>query len=273
MTVEEALKQSGMTDEQIKGLDARALQGFTTILNTAATAEQQAQKAREDAERAQRAQQDMYRTEIAPALDGWANEKATMEAQLAFYRTQAEQAKSNGFVPKDAPGFTPPAQNSPTPGSPVRDPNTGQYMTMEQGLAALTNANWVMAEHMRLFGTPYPDDFQALLREATEAHLPFRDFASKKYGFETKRQEMAANKQKEHDDTIRKETEDKLRREFAEKGGNNPMVRVAESSKFAEVAKATQEGKRKDPLTLSREQRHQQTQDSIRQDMVSNAVQ
>src|SRR2546430_9079168 len=107
-TVEEILRESGLTDEQIKALDAKVLTGVTTVLSTANQAQEQAELAR-------RAQAQQYDSEIAPALDNWANDKARIEAQLAFYKMQAEQAKAGGFLPADAPGTpVPPAAPAPT---------------------------------------------------------------------------------------------------------------------------------------------------------------
>ena len=82
-STKEILKATGLTDEQINALDAKILSSFDTVLTTA-------QQERDAAELASRAQRELYDTQIAPALDQWGNEKATLEATAAFYKTQAE---------------------------------------------------------------------------------------------------------------------------------------------------------------------------------------
>lgn len=272
MTIEEILKQSGLTDDQIKAIDARAMSGLTTVLTTATASEQAAATERQKAELAQRAQQDLYSKEIAPALDAWATEKANKEAEIAFYRTQAEQAKVNGFVPKEAPGYKHPERNADgtfvananaVPGSPA-------FLTAKEAMAGISNATWAMQEHIRLYGQPMPDEFESLLNEATSQHLTFRDHVERKYKFAEKKNEIAQTRQKEHDDGIRKETAAAKDKEWAEKIGNNPNVRVATASDFATLNKASAAGQRKDPLLMSTEERRRHTQEMIRNDMAEN---
>ncbi len=281
MTVEEVLKQSGMTDEQVKALDANVLKGFTTILSTASQSETAANAAREAAERAERAQKQMYSTEIAPALDAWATEKANKEAEIAFYRTQAEQAKLNGFVPKDAPTFN--AEGAPvatpTPGSPLRSPDTGKYLTLEQArselFSGLNVAFNVQNEYQRLYGTPMPDSFMSVVQEAGNERLPADVYAAKKYNFAAKRAEIETARQTERDNKIRQEAVDATKKEMAEKYGaaGNPMLRPAAASQFTNLAKATVDGQRKDPLKMNREERHRQTTATIAQELATNTVQ
>ncbi len=273
MTVEEVLRQSGMTDEQIKALDAKVLGGFTQVLSTAAQTQEQARKDKEAAELAQRAQQQLYDTEIAPKLDQWGNEASDLKAQIAFYKTQAEEAKKNGFTPKDAPGYTPPVQDpatgrfvpgaNPVPGSPA-------YLTPQEGIRAVSNVTWVMSEHQRLFGQPLPDEFETLMNESMAQRMQFRDYANKKYGFDAKKAEIAAAAKQKERDGIVKETEDRIRKEFAERGGNNPMVRQGVTSDFSKVKAAQAAGTRKDPLTMNPEQRRAQTRQFIHEEIAKN---
>jgi len=267
MTTREILKQTGLTDEQITALDAKVLAGFDTVLTTAA-------QERDAAELASRAQRELYDTQIAPALDAWGNEKATLEATAAFYKTQAEAAKGAGFIPKDAPGYTaPPARSADgtfvaggnvVPGSPG--------FTPAQGITAISNATWAFQEHARLFNQPAPDDFETLLNEATAQKLPFRDYVSRKYKFTEKKAEMTAAAQKAHDDAIVKETETRLRKEYAEAGGNNPGVRVGGDSQYAKVRAAVDAGTRKDPLKMNAEERRANTREMINRDIADNAA-
>src|SRR5882672_7807573 len=105
-TVAEILKETGLTDEQISALDPKATTAFTQVLSTAT-------QTLEQAELAKRAQAQQYDETIAPALDSWGNEKARLDAEVAFYKTQLEGAKQGGFVPATIP-TTPPATVTPS---------------------------------------------------------------------------------------------------------------------------------------------------------------
>lgn len=281
-TVEEILKQSGLTDDQIKALDAKIMSGFNTVLSTATAAEANAVKLKDQAELTSRAQQHTLETEINPALDAWATDKANLEAQVSFYRTQNEQARSGGFIPQDAPGYKPPntdpnAQpggNPPARGNDGRYvaggnvvPGSPQYISIPDAYTALTNTTWAINEHLRLFGTPLPDEIQTLLQESNQNHLDFRTYVGRKYKFEEKRQEIATAAQKKHDDDIRKDERQKADKDWAEKTGNNPNVRPAESSQYSNLNKAVTAGQLKDPLSMSPAERHQQTRSSIQKDI------
>ncbi len=137
MTVHEVLKQSGLTDEQIAALDAKAITAFTGVLSTAEqerkTAQEAAQKAEQERQAAttavQKAEEEKqaaaaaleaqelrkrsndlwYEESVVPALNGWGNEKIQKDAELAFYKSQLDGAKLAGFIPSEAPGFIPSA--------------------------------------------------------------------------------------------------------------------------------------------------------------------
>jgi hypothetical protein len=267
-TVKDILKQTGITDEAIAAMDANAMKAFETVLSTAAAAQEQAAEL-------ERRQRDLYDSQIAPALNQWGSEKATLEAERDFYKKQNEGARAGGFVPKDAPTHTAP---------PVQDPGTGRFVaganavpgspgfTAAEGLEAISNATWYGQEHQRLFGQPAPDDFMSLVREATDNRYKFRDYVEKKYKFAEKRTEIAALKQKEHDDKIRKEATEAADKVWAEKVGNNPMVRQGVPSQYEKIQAGVKSGALKDPLTLSAEARRTQTRQNIAADMASQGT-
>lgn len=274
-TVQEILKATGLTDEQITALDPKVIPAFTQVVSTAS-------QEREAAEFAQRAQKDMYDKDIAPALDNWANEKARLEANVAFYKTQAEQAKAGGFLPTASPADPNPNPN-PTAG---RDPagkfvaGTGavpgspQFMTVEQGWGALNNSQWALVEYMRLHnGAPLPDDLQTLANEAQAQRMDFKTYVAKKYDFDTKREQIKTTEQKKRDDALVADAVAANDKKWAEKVGNNPMVRTATDSRFANIEKAVKEGQRPDPMKMTREQRHAATQREINKEIASNSVQ
>lgn len=270
MTVEEILRQTGYTDEQIKALDPKVTSAFTQVLSTATAAEAKAAQERAEAERAERAQKQYYDTSIAPALDGWANESATLKAERDYYRTQNENARAGGFIPKDAPGFTERDAAgryvqgaNPVPGSPG--------ISQEQFYKAASNITWLQNEHLRLFGQPVADEIETILQGAAAEHMQFRDYVDKKYGFTAKRNEIAAKKQQDVIDGKVKEALATRDKEWAERTGNNPMVRPAAASQFSQVRKAVDQGQRKDPTSMSREERRRYTNELIHKEMSENS--
>lgn len=279
-TVQEILKQSGFTDEQISAFDARAIEGFSKVLTTAEQAEKSAREAREAAELAKRTQDEDYETKIAPALDKWGNEAAELRAREAFYRTQNEEARKAGFIAQDAPGYKP--QGGTPPGSPQRGangefvagasgvPGSPAYMTQVEGLQALSDVNWTNNEYFRLFKTVPPDDFSVLVAEAARMKLPYKQYVEQKYGFPAKRTEIQNAQQKERDDKIRAEAIAENDKKWAERGGNNPNVRVGQESQFSAINKGIQAGTLKDPTTMTKEERHRATQSLIQKDIAEN---
>lgn len=271
ITVQEVLKQSGFTDEQIAAFDQRAVQGFTTILSTADQARAEATAAQEKAELAQRATQQTLENEINPALTNWANEKARLEAEAAFYRTQAEQAKAGGFMAAEAPGFKPPDRGNNGQFVPGQT-GSPKYVTQEDLLTMGTRMFDAQNEYFRLYGKPMPDAMAGLLQEAAERRLPFNVHVSQKYGFDKKKLEIAAVETQKNRDVIVKETEDRMRKEFAERGGANPNLVGAGPSQFTQVRKAVEAGQRKNPVTLSQDERRAQTRETIQREIADNAA-
>jgi hypothetical protein len=278
-TVAETLKASGLTDEQIAGLDARIIAGFDTVLTTAEQARQSAAQLKEQAETAQRAQAQQYDTKIAPALDQWGNEKTMLEAELQFYRTQNEQGRANGFIPKEAPGYNrnanPNPNPNPNPNGYVANtnvvPGSPSFMTKEEGLRAVANATWAVSEYQRLHGAPIPDDIETLSAEAEGRHMKFRDHVAQKYNFEAKRAEIVATRQNAEIEKQVNERFQKKERELVERLGNNPNVRMGAPSEFTNLRKGVDSKTVKDPLSMSKQERHQYTQSLINQDIAQNA--
>lgn len=268
-SVEEILKQTGLSDEQIKALDPKAMAGFTQVVTSA-------QQQLDAAELAKRSVSQKWDEEISPALDSWGNEKARLDAEVAFYKAQLEGAKAGGFVatpPPGTPPATPPARtpdgkfvagNSSVPGSPdfvkLRDDIGGAF-------AFAADTSW---KYRSLFGTEMPDSPTTIIREAAAQRMAPGDYAAKKYDFAGKEKAKREDEQKKHDDAIRKEAVDEVTRKFAEQGGNNPNVRQAEASKFSTLQSAVKEGTRPDPLKMTREQRHAATGQTIRKEIAAN---
>jgi len=271
-TVAEVLKQSGMTDEQIAALDAKAVAGFTTLVSTAT-------QTLEQAELAKRAQAQQYETEIAPALNNWANEKVSYDTKVAAYEAALKSATEGGFVApeilKNLNGATPaPARTADgkfvaganqVPGSPEFVAN----LRNEAGAAigSMLDLTW---KYTSLYGTPMPDSPTTLIREATAQRMDPVAYAAKKYDFAGKEKAAADERQKKHDDAIRKEASDLKDKEWAEKVGSNPNIRQATESRFSTIAAATKKGERKDTTAMSPEQRREYTRSQIQQEISAN---
>lgn len=243
-TVHEILKQSGLNDEQIAALDAKAITAFTGVLSTAEQERQVAQEsatkaeqerqaavaakeaaeqdrlaateAREAQELRKRSNDQFYEESIVPALNNWGNEKVQKDSELAFYKTQLEGAKAAGFVSTEAPAFQPqqaaPARDTQgryvaaAPGSTPGSP-TFTMEALDQRLGnGISNIGWAMQEYQRLSGGQFlPDSFDKLAEEATNSRLPFRDYVARKYDFAGKQSEIQRKTAEEHDAKVRQE--------------------------------------------------------------------
>lgn len=284
-TVEEILRETGLSEEQIKALDPKVTTGFTQILSSA-------QQAQDAAELAKRAQDEKYANEIAPALANWANRDTTISTKVAAYETWINKVKDSGYLPKEVldsmPTFT--ADPNPNPNPSGRDPGTGRFVAgndkvpgsptyepaqiRRETMQAITAGQWYISEYMRLNnGQMPPDDFDKIAAEAGAQRMPFKDYVEKKFDFPKKRADLDTARQKEHDDKIRAEAVAENDKKWAEKTGNNPMVRVAEASSFSEIATAVKAGTRKDPIGqgMSREQRRSSTSAGIRHDIAEHS--
>jgi len=61
-----------------------------------------------------------------------------------------------------------------------------------------------------------------------------------------------------------------VNKEWAERVGNNPNVRIGAPSSFDKINKGVTAGQMKDPLTLSPEQRREATRQLIQKDIQEN---
>ena len=294
-TVAEILKSTGFTGVLSTAEEER---------KAAAEAAAVAKAAQEAAELAQRSNKQFYDETIVPSLTGWETQEQAYKAELAnakalaaFYETQAKEAKASGFIAADAPVFTPqtPARDSGgkfvsgaqggTPGSP-----TFKMEDIDSRLGSgLSNGFWAVQEYQRLSGGQFlPDDVAKLAEEAAANKLPFRDYVARKYDFAGKQAALQAKAQEEFKAKIAAEAvqpyEEKLKakdaewqkkleetvKSVSERGGNNPDVRRAAISNYPEVKKAVQEGTRKDPLSMTREERQVEMRRQIQADVAVN---
>jgi hypothetical protein len=269
-TVQEVLKQSGLSDEQIIALDAKAINAFSGVLSAAEQAREQAAADAERAEVERRSNRQFYDQSIAPALDSWATERANLDGQLSFYKSQLESARASGLEfaeppqARDGGGRYVAAAPGGTPGSP-----TFTQADVQRALSnGVSNIGWALQSYAKLHpGEVLPDDFDKLSAEADAQRLPFRDYVARKYDFAGKQAEQQRKAAEEHDAQIRRETEQANDRKWAEKIGSNPDIRIAQPSRFADVARAVRANERPDPLQLNEAQRRAATSQAIRKDI------
>lgn len=270
-TVAEVLAQSGFTTEQIAAIDGKVL----GALQTYTTAEMEA------AELKKREAYDFYNTQVNPALNSWGNEKAQMEANIAYYKAQAEAAKTQGFIPNDPPGVTPPQRNpagqfipgaNPVPGSPALNIDGIRAELARDMAGAFSDATWTMQQYALTHGgQPLGEDVTSLAQEAVRQKLPYRTFVDKKFGFTEKLQaQEKATRQKEIDDAKAAAVAENDKK-WSEKTGSNPNIRIAESSQFSTISKAVSDKTRPDPLMMSPDERHRSTGQAIRKELAETA--
>jgi hypothetical protein len=270
-SVEQILRESGFTDDQIRNLEPRAITAFGGVLTAAETERREASAAREQAELARRSNADFYENTIAPSLNNWGDEKARLDAELAYYKTRSQSLTDSGFVPPESQ--SPPRDNGGryvanapggVPGSPQYFDVNKVYERAGDAVGILTDIQW---EHQKLFGQPLPISPTELVRRADAVKLDPATYAARTFNWDQRRQQMQQDEQKAHDDKIRADATADADRKWAERVGSNPDVRLPQASRYADVARAVKAGTMPDPLGLNEEQRRQATRAAIRADV------
>ncbi len=236
MTELEWLKQeSGLTDEELKAMEAVAGQTkFVAMLQKIIGQNEAAKAAQATAEAERLAFEKRYQEEFIPEMRKVTQDSLKAQAEAAAAKAALEKAREYGIVPD------PPANPNPeaprAPGSP--DPNA---ITRDDfGKFSAAQANTIIAvqdlsaEHFKLFGSPLGET-QALVDEVNRQRtLGHKDFSLKqaweaKYNVPAKRAEIAAaERQKDIDAAVAA----KLKEE-RERQGANPYVRTGVPSRFS----------------------------------------
>jgi len=272
-TVSEILKQTGLTDEQIAALDPKAISAFGGVLSTAEQERQRAAAERERAEIERRSNAQFYDESIAPALNSWGSEKAAKDAEISFYKSQLESARSSGFVPVDPPEPRRDGQGRYVAGAPGSTPGSPTF-TMEDvrnglgsTLGTLADLQW---RYQRLYNEPMPISPTQLVREAEGQRLDPVAYAERRFGFAAKEKELAEKAEQAKIDAATQAAVQANDRKWAEKLGSNPDIRAAQSSRFSDVARAVKAGDRPDPLMLNESQRKMATRQAIHHEVTEN---
>jgi hypothetical protein len=260
----DVLKQSGLTDEQIAAIDAKALAAADTYVSKVekdaqdlavkAEADRKAKEvdaaaaktAQEAAELQKRSVDEFWTNTYNPGIAAWEVERtklakaaADAAAEAAFYKTQRETyLKELNIDPSNAPAFAAPtpvpaADQNRTPGTPTF---TIDDVRNEMGTALGTVAN-IQWEYQTLYGRPMPISPTDLLRQA-EANK-FKDpatYASQIFKFAEKREEIRQTAAKAHDDEIAKNAAEAKETEWKAKLDAREIEIAAEKKKLAEGA-------------------------------------
>jgi len=305
----EVLKSSGWTQEQIDALDAKAQSGLTNyVSNVYQTAEQKQQEAatlaakaeadrkiavesseaarvaQEKAELESRSTKEFWDNTYSPGVAAWETErqkllqdKINADAHSAFLKAQNDGAKAAGFIPADAPAYTPTTttttttngtrdgqgrfvagQQGGTPGSPtftVDDVRSG-FGTM---LGTIPDIQW---RHQALYGKPMPIAPTELVKQAEALKLSPGEYAARTFKFSERQQELD-NQAKEAEKAAAAKAVADNDKKWAEKIGNNPDVRIAQPSRFADVTRAVKAGERPDPTKMNEAARRKATHQAI----------
>jgi hypothetical protein len=257
-TLAEMLKAAGQTDEQIRAILSTlgpAQSVFETALTEADRKNAEAATKLAEAAEKERKLNEFWNNDATPQINEAFSKVAQKEAEAAFYRAQAEDAKKNGFIPADAPGYKPPTAggNNPPQNPPVRDnggrfvpnpdvPGSPVYLTADQGLDAISEAAYLMSEHQRLFGEPLPDLRELVVASGqTRGAKKARDIWAEKYKVAEKRAEIDAAKKAAERAAIEKEVTAKIAKEYADKYGNE-NTRPMMASRYPNYAKDEKTG-------------------------------
>jgi hypothetical protein len=253
MKWQEVLKAQGQTDEQIKAIETTlGANGnlFDSVIVAADRANQEAQRTLAAAAEKETKINKFWNEDATPQINDAFSKVAQTAAERDFYKRQAEEAKKFGFVAADAPGYVAPNPGAPggapafIPGSnPVPgSPGAPKFMTHEEAALAIANTQFIVNEHMRLFGEPLPGEaMRELMVEAGNSRTQARQVWESKYKVPEKRAEITAAAAKKQADEIRADERAKVQKEFADRYGNEntrPMVQ----SRFPKYAGREQSG-------------------------------
>jgi hypothetical protein len=269
-TTEEILKSAGLTEEQIKALDPKAVTAFSGMMTQA---ESNLAAAKEE----RRKVEDWWAKEGQEEINGVYNKLTESQAREAYYRAQAEKAKEFGFIPTEAPGAAPAAPAAPPAANPEPPraadgrfqansnpvPGSPQFMTKDEGYQALANSAWYISEWARLHDGKMPDkSLEEMASEASSDRRKFRDHVENKY-FAPRRKEMAEKQQKERDDKLVADTRAAVEKEYAQKFGSNPDLRQGQVSRFSRYTEGQNGSKPVYPGALNDRARKEQTRTMI----------
>ena len=237
MTELEWLKQeSGLTDDELKTYETiLGDQKFKTMLKKVIDANTALSAAKTKAEGELQQFTSRYNDEFVPALRDAAQQAIDADAKRAAAEAKLAKAKELGIVIGDEPNpkpndVQPRAPGSPDPNAITRDDFSRFSNAQSNTIMALQDLN---AEHFSLFNAPLGGT-QELVAEVNRQHLlgnkgfTLKNAWETKFNVASKREEIAAAKQKAHDDEIRAAAV----KEERERHGANPHTRSGKPSRY-----------------------------------------
>lgn len=279
-TWKDILKENGQTDAQIAAIEAAVGTSgglFDEIIKNADAANTAAAARLQEATEKEKKINTFWENEATPKINDAYSKVSTAQAEAAFYRTQAEEAKKLGFLKADAPGYVDPKTNpNPNP-NPAFNPNTvpgspgaPKFMTTTEAMGALTTVSYLMGEHQRLFGEPLPN-LEELMTEAGTRGIKAKEVWEGKYNVKAKRDEIAAAAQKKHDDAIAEAAVTKWKTDNADRMYNE-NTRPQGISLHPKYAGVDAQGK-PDKMAWTNKDRGQQLRDRIKQQVAKEQPQ
>ncbi len=260
MTLEEILKTSGWTDQELSDVAPMLQNGrFRESLEKqyGALVTERDTYAQRDTE-----WQNLRDTVYQPQISRAEQEAARVRLELAKKDEMINIAKDYGYLTEDqtkeaerkaASAASAAASNydpklHPTWGDVEKFADAeGEAIMLAQDLAAeyaVLNAGKSIFEYETNIGGRQLRGMRALRAEAKAAgSRDFETFVQKKFDFQGKRQQLAAARQKEHDDAIAKAAEERVNAEWATRVGSNPNLLVARPSQAPFIPPRASDGK------------------------------
>jgi hypothetical protein len=193
-TLAELLKSAGIAEDVAAGVPKEVAAAIETHLTAADTTFKSASEKEEAAREALRIS-GLKEKEITEYVEKYGTSLTTLantQAENKALRTYLESLKAQGFeVEIPAAGAAP--KSAPTAAGGNVDENT--ILTKVRGEAGMLLSSYVDInnEHIRLYGTPIPDDAETLFAEARNARKDPKTYAAERYKFAAKREEQTCS--------------------------------------------------------------------------------
>jgi len=271
-TVAEILKTAGIKDEVIAGIPAEAVTALTGYVSDADTKLTSAQQAEAQAAELKRITE-LEKKEVLDYVENYGNklrETSSIQAKYDAAVAQLKSLREQGFtvdLPSDTPAANPAVPGSPAVGGNALDENA------ILGKVGSVMSQWLDAnnEHIRLYGTPIPEQSTALAEEARQARKPIGQYIAEKFKFKAKQDEQQkAAFQKTVDEQVAAKLAEKERK-LAEERGSNPNLRPGEPSRASLVTKIKSEDFHKSDGNVPARERNRRMLDRIHADIAASA--
>lgn len=189
-----------------------------------------------DEAKAEKLKTENYRKELADWKSGVERTVADKDAVLrqanetaAKYKARLDTYVQSGVIDESEVADLVAAGPAPKKEDPPRDPNTGQYLTREDFVKEAVSyvklpaqINDLAAKHYALFGK-MPDNLAEIVDEAMSSKRTVADVWKEKYKVSEREQELASQKEKEHEEQIRRDERQKVVSEMSNPTNPRPV--------------------------------------------------